>query len=178
MLKKMMIAAAAAACASAGAAERTFEVVYQGFYAEHDSAFEPDRTLEVLLKVDDLDGDGNYSHDELVSLESDNINYYGYCGAITCVTGFAWEAGQLPSYFASYTNQNGFDYTSSTIHTGHSFTDFYQSSFGFRYDYEWSWTDATTTTITEVTPIPEPAQYGMLAIGLAGIGALARRRRG
>ncbi|WBS02414.1 PEP-CTERM sorting domain-containing protein [Pseudoduganella sp. SL102] len=174
----MMTAAALAACAHAGAAERVFEVVYQGFYAEHDAVFEADTTLEVLITVNDLDGDGSYSHEELVSLESGNINYYGFCGAITCVTAFGWDAGGEPRYFASYTNQNGLDYTSSTIYAGKSFTDFYQSSFGFRYDYEWTWTDATTTTITDVTPVPEPAQYGMLAAGLAGMLALGRRRRG
>lgn len=178
MLKKLMMAAATVACASAGAAERTFEVVYQGFHAEHAGVFQADKTVEVLIKVDDLNGDGDYSHDELVSLQSGKIGYYGYCGIIDCVTGFSWEAGKEPDYYAAYTYLNSFDYTLSDIYTGHEINEFYQSTNGFRYDYTWTWTDATTTTITEISPVPEPAQYGMLAAGLAGMVVLARRRRG
>jgi hypothetical protein len=175
MLKKLMIASALSACTSAGAAERTFEFTYQGFFAEHENAFEGDKILKVEITVNDLNGDGSYSHDELVSLLAGNIQNHGFCGFMSCVTGFSWTPGSEPSYFASYAWDNTVDFTQSTIHSGDEFTEFFASN-GFNYDLTWKWTDATQGTVKEITAVPEPASYGMLAAGLVTIAALGRRR--
>lgn len=182
MLKKTLIAAAVGSMlltSTAGAAERTFQLNYQGFFAEHDNVFDPEKTLEVEITVDDRNGDGSYSHDELVALLSGNIqNHDGFCGFMSCVTAFSWTPGSEPSYFASYAWNNTVDFTQSTIHSGDEFTEFYSDVFGTSYDYTWKWTDATQRTVTEITAVPEPSACAMLLIGLAGIGAAARRRQG
>ncbi|WBS02413.1 PEP-CTERM sorting domain-containing protein [Pseudoduganella sp. SL102] len=181
MSKKNLIAAILfplAFASSASAAERTFELTYQGFFAEHDNAFDAEKILEVEITVDDRNGDGSYSHDELVALLSGNIqNHDGFCGFMSCVTAFSWTPGSEPSYFASYAWNNTVDFTQSTIHSGVEFTEFFTSNFGLNYDYTWKWTDATQSTVTEITAVPEPATCGMLLIGLAGIAVAARRRR-
>jgi PEP-CTERM motif len=178
MLKILLAGAALAACTAAQAEEKTFEIVYKGFYSVEFSEFQAYRELSVEITVDDLDNDGSYSLFELNRLKSEEIDYLNTCDPINCVEYFSWTPGTLPEYSASYQYNDGVSFQQTTIVSGVDHRVYVATFTGFEAEYTWQWTDATTTTITQISPVPEPAHYGMLAIGLAGIAALARRRRG
>lgn len=54
--------------------------------------------------------------------------------------------------------------------------EFFEDFDDFANDWDGIWQSGTLTL--QVAAIPEPATYGMMAVGLLGVGALARRRRG
>ncbi len=178
MLKKIMVTALLAACTAAHAEERSFDIVYKGFYSEDDHAFQPDKTLEVFLTVDDLDGNGSFSLNEVKALKASSIDYQGICTVMHCLEEFSWTPGNLPYIQAAYHAFDGFTNELTIVTTGVEYREFLQTNWGFRYDATWNWTPATQTTITPASPVPEPSGYAMLGAGLMGMAAWTRRRRG
>lgn len=176
MLRKLIPAALLLTCLPSFAAERSFEIVYTGFYSEDFGEFQPDKQLEVFITVDDVNGDGVYALEELKALSASRINYIDSCSSIHCVDLFTWAPGDLPSYSARYQSNDGFTFELTGVVTGHSYREFLSNTWGFQSSYTWKWTDATRTTITQISPVPEPAGYAMLGAGLAVI-VLGRRRR-
>ena len=177
MLKMSMMAAIIAAAASAHAEDQTFDIVYKGLYSVDDHVFQPDKTLKVELTVNDLDGNGDYTENEVKALKASHIDYKGVCTVEHCLEYFNWARGGLPDYSAVYHAFDGFYNELTIVNPGVEYREFVQSNFGFRYDLTWHWTPETQTTITLTSPVPEPSGYAMLGVGLAGIAALGRRRR-
>lgn len=165
-----------AANGAAHAAPQSFDIVYKGFYSVDDKAFLPDKTLNVSLTIDDLDGNGSFSENEVKALKSSNIDYKGICTVEHCLEEFHWNRGSLPYIQAVYHEFDGFTNTLTIVTTGVEYREFVQTNFGFRYDAKWTWTADTQTTITPASPVPEPSAWVMLCAGLAGLGALSRRR--
>lgn len=178
MLKMLIMAAIISATASAQAEEKSFDIVYQGLYSVDDHVFQPDKTLKVSLTVDDLNGDGNYSENEVKSLQASHIDYKGSCTVEHCLEYFNWTRGSLPSYSAVYHAFDGFYNELTIVNPGVEYREFVQSNFGFRYDLTWHWTPETHTTITQTSPVPEPSGYAMFGAGLSALALLMRRRRG
>lgn len=177
MLKMSMVAVILAAATSAHAEQRSFDIVYTGLYSVDDHVFQPDKTLKVALTVDDLDGNGRYTENEVTSLKASHIDYTGTCTVEHCLEYFNWTPGSLPDYSAVYHSFDGFYNELTIVNPGVEYREFVQSNFGFRYDLTWHWTPDTQTTITPASPVPEPSGYAMLGAGLAGLALLARRRR-
>lgn len=180
---KQWIAIALLAATSAAQAEVAhFNVKYQGFYDEQAGAFNPDLVLSARFDADDLNGDGTYSVDELISFRFDSI-YWGQSNTgcrfdyptQTCLDSFTYTLGDAPSFSASMYVSDEMRPWSMSIETGKRYG---YANFGSGESTEWTWTGATQTYVNgvSVSPVPEPAQYGMLAAGL-GLLALARRQR-
>lgn len=179
MLKTWMAGAMMVASVGAHAEQKAFDIVYKGFYALHADEFQPDASLTVSIVVDDLDGNGTYSKDELWELTASNIHYTnGACNYLSCIDYFNWTPGQLPNYSARFQRQDLFNYTLTGIVTGVAYREFYADGGGFSSSQTWEWTPATQTSIIPTSPVPEPSGYAMLGVGLAALAALGRRRHG
>lgn len=179
MLKTWVAGVMLAASAGAQAEQKSFDIVYQGFYALHADEFQPAAKLTVSIIVDDRDGNGMYSKDELWELTASNIHYTnGTCNYLSCIDYFSWTPGQLPNYSARYQRQDLFNYTLTGIVTGVAYREFYSDGGGFSSSQTFEWTPATQTSIIPTSPVPEPSGYAMLGVGLAGLMLLARRRTG
>lgn len=177
MVKEISMAALLlATCAGVQAAPQSFDIVYQGFYSVDDHVFQPEKTLKVSLTVDDLDGNGSFSENEVKALKASNIDYLGTCTVTNCLDYFNWMPGSLPNYKAVYSSFDGFTHEMTIVTSGVDYREYVQTNFGFRYDVTWDWTAATQTTVTPTSPVPEPSGYAMLLAGLAGVALLARRR--
>ncbi len=182
MFRKLLLGAALSICVAAQASEKTFEIVYQGAYSPVFEVFLPDWKLTVEITVNDLNNDGSYSQGELSRLKVDELEYRGSCSAVDCVENFNWTTGSLPEFTATYRRQTywGGDLMYEQRNTLVAGVDYHLYAWsytsGIVSDFTWQWTDATATTVTDISPVPEPAQYGMFAAGIAGIAALARRR--
>lgn len=176
MVKLSTAALLLAACTAAQAAPQSFDITYKGFYSYDDQTFQPDKTLHVALTVDDLDGNGSFSENEVKALKSSLIDYTGTCTVMHCLEAFNWTPGSLPYIQAVYHNYDGFTNEMTVVTTGVEYREFLQTNWGFRYDEIWYWTPATQTIITPASPVPEPTNAAMLLAGLAAIGALAWRR--
>ena len=68
----------------------------------------------------------------------------------------------------------GFDFDVAA--DGNLRMEFFESFDDYAGDFDGIWRSGTLTI--EVTPVPEPATYGLMALGLFAVGAAARRRRG
>ncbi|MBB3220508.1 PEP-CTERM sorting domain-containing protein [Pseudoduganella umbonata] len=183
MLKKLAIAGALAACSLAQAEVQELKVVYQGLYDAHAGKFDLTKRLTANFNVDDLNQDGSYSLSEVVRFEFESITYSGECsdgsfGWWSCLNSFSYTPGSNPSFTASMRVSDELYPWSERIVAG----EYYEYQSARWADERWEWTSATETyvvpaNVTVPLPVPEPAQYGMLAVGLAGMLALARRRR-
>ncbi len=179
MLKLALAGAIVMMSAGAQAEQKSFDIVYKGFYALHADAFQPDATLTVSIVVDDRDGNGSYSKDELWELHASNIHYTdGSCNYLSCIDYFNWTPGQLPNYSARFQRQDLFNYTLTGIVTGVAYREFYADGGGFSSSQTWEWRPETQTSIIPTSPVPEPSGYAMLGAGLAALAVLARRRHG
>ncbi|QGZ39815.1 putative secreted protein with PEP-CTERM sorting signal [Pseudoduganella flava] len=180
MLKKMAVIAALAACGIARAEVQELKVVYRGFYDVYAKQFKP-KFLEIAyFNVDDRNHDGTYSLDEVVKFEWGSVHYEGQCYSDptvwNCLSSFSYTPGSNPSFSA------GFGVADDMFPWGHSIVagdhvEWYSRS-GSGY---LKWTDETTTEIMPasayVPALPEPSQYAMFGLGLAGVLAASLRRK-
>lgn len=178
---KQWIAVALLAATSAAQAEvEHFGVKFQGFYDEQVGAFNPDLILYASFDADDLNGDGTYSVEELIRFDFASLQWresntgcqFDYPTEV-CLNSFSYTLGGAPSFSASKFVSDEMRPWSVYIETGYQYLYVTEGS-----PSVWNWTDATQTYVNgiSVSPVPEPAQYGMLATGL-GMLALARRQR-
>ncbi|WEF31381.1 PEP-CTERM sorting domain-containing protein [Pseudoduganella chitinolytica] len=184
MLKKMALMAGLAACGIARAEVQHLKVVYQGFHDEiYTQSFQAHLQQIAYFDVDDRNGDGTFSHDEVIEFEWSDV-YYTAGSSCTdggviwnCLSSFSYTPGSNPSFAATFHVSDDMFPWGVTLVAGQYYR--YSTQHG-RGEY-WTWTPRTRTLVlpagAPIPAVPEPAQYGMLGLGLAGILATSLRRR-
>lgn len=186
MLKKIIIAGALATCSLAQAEVQHLKAVYQGFYDVHAGKFDVMKRLTAYFDVNDFNQDGTYSYNEVLNFSID-YNYMAlgagcdevFLGSWSCLNNFSYTPGSNPTFSADLRESDELFPWGISVVAG----QYYEFNSARWPDDLWNWTPETRTyvvasNVTVPLPVPEPAQYGMLAVGLAGMLALARRRRG
>lgn len=187
MNRLLLGVAAALACAAAHSQTTTWTFTYTGFQSEDSQVFRPDATFKGAFSGSDLDADGTIERSELSSF----VLFDGpeTLNVLECPLAFPIQYSCEINRF-SFTGQDGLDFSvehsGGDLHTGHTksirgetATEWVwgissgRSGEASRY-HTFLWTPQTTLTI--VSSVPEPAQAGMLALGL-GLAALAGLRR-
>lgn len=188
MQRPLLCAALALGCACAHG-ETTWTFTYTGFYLEEEQRFVPDMQLGGWFTGSDANGNGIIELPELTSLVIPNLNIP--VNLLACGYEYPMDFQCTVDRF-SYSEQDGLDLrsisTSSNRDNGLGQRDdvttgelwqrtVFVSRTGYWDDRHWQWTEQTTLNV--VSSVPEPGQYGMLALGLGGIAGMAwlRRRR-
>lgn len=154
---------------------------YTGFYHDEAAAFDPAYKITGLFIGEDLNHDSLLDRSEISLFMVNDRDY------IACPPG-RYEI-QCGIDRLSYSKDGGLDflvrfngrdlplalYWDDTINSGdslHHFAIFARA--GVWYEDHYRWTPETSFSIVQ-SPVPEPAQYGMLGAGLLAIARLRRR---
>lgn len=181
MLKpSLRIAAAAIAVALAGSAQADptlSQFTYTGFFHEEGGQFLPNAWISGHFITDDLNGNGLLERSEVTSFVLNGQEYVGWCGAEVFMCGL-WEFSYTPGGALNFhTTWSTDPWGESGVAAGNARSGVevkeYSYWMGNSASYTLRWTD---DTLFEISPVPEPATYGMLALGL-GVLALSSRRR-
>lgn len=180
MIKGIVLATLLCSSTLTQAVEQEFHFSHTGFYYERIGAFDPTLRLDGEFIVDDRNNDGVFALDEVIWFRLYDIRYNGDCsrnmfGALSCADSFSYSPGGALSYHAWHNERDDPVYFAMEVTTGDSFA--YaggNGATGTSYGETWRWTDATRTVVSAV---PEPSQFALYGIGLAGLLAVARRRR-
>lgn len=184
MLRKIFGALLACATFSAYANEQTWQFTYQGFQEYPVGVFLPQHILRGTFKGTDLNNDGTLVASELSSL------FIGgeYVGCTTVngpesstscsLLSFTFTPSTGTLAFETRWSFEGWDPPrgqSRSIVTGVHDEYWIMPPGSNLYFYGFAFTPATTLELSNLTPIPEPASWAMLAAGLLTISATRRR---
>lgn len=179
MLKPALrIAAAAIAAVLAGSAQAEsifHDFRYTGFFHEEAGQFQPNARISGQFVSDDLNGNGVVERSEVSSFVLNGQQYAGGCGAEVFICGlweFSYTPGGALNFYTTWSTDpwGEFGVAAGTARSGVQVKE-YSYGPGGSASYTLTWTEAT---MFEISPVPEPATYGMLALGL---GVLAWRGR-
>ncbi|MET3132644.1 hypothetical protein AAKU55_002921 [Oxalobacteraceae bacterium GrIS 1.11] len=183
MLKKILCAGLLASCTlAAHATTQSWSFTYTGFYQGETDTFNPSLKLTGQFSGDDVNHDGIIERGELSSFK------VGYTDFVACGTtsnqyyscsndSFSFKSGGALNFSVKEggSDPEGWIGGSHTITTGNS-----DSLLSYNPNGRWTktliWTPQTTLTV-EAMPVPEPASYAMLVLGLLGIAGLQKRRQ-
>jgi hypothetical protein len=183
MFSRLISAAALAGCtAAAQAGPIEFQFSYTGFYDKVSDRFDPAALIAGSFIADDLNRDGLFAKEELISFKHNNSNDYIGCGVgdqyfwKCSIDRFGYRLGG-PLKFATTWSISDVSYqvNSSTI-TGEEYVYNYRSANGVD-NRGLIWTGQTTFAINAVNAVPEPFSLALIAIGAASLGAARWRRR-
>lgn len=189
MLKKSLLAVLLGCCSVAQAGIHELTATYTGFADFETGVFDPNRTATLHATIDDVNGDGNFTVDEVtsfsfpyVSIDAWKIETYGRCVSGQenwCLEAFSYTGGNTLTFEATtHTTEFEASYggrvTSGDV--AYSYFQFTSGEGNISFDGI-RWTPETTVSITVTPAVPEPSTYAMLGVGLCAVGAVARRRR-
>lgn len=174
----LRIAAAAIAAALAGNAQADptlSQFTYTGFFHEEGGQFLPNAWISGSFITDDLNGNGVLERSEVTSFVLNSQEYVGWCGPEVFMCGlseFSYTPGAALSFSTSWSTDpwSEFGVAAGRATSGVEVKE-YSYWMGNSASYTLRWTEDTEF---EISPVPEPATYGMLALGL---GVLAWRSR-
>lgn len=181
MIRKTAATLLLLACSAAHAETGWIEVM--GFYDVLGERDRPDLVLSGGFKGTDADHDGVLRTNEVESFNFNSMQYIvatpgtpGSCAVsgLVCTLDFEYAIGSGTANFAiteTYIDQDTGLLWRAEFATGVGYSFYYRGD----PPYVLRWADYTTMTVTSV---PEPSAASMLLLGLAGAGAVARRRRG
>ncbi|NHZ99490.1 PEP-CTERM sorting domain-containing protein [Massilia sp. CCM 8734] len=181
MLKRSMLIAATAAAAmlapGAQAASTFSQFTYTGFFHEEAGQFLPNAQIYGYFETEDLNGNGVLERSEVSSFVLNGQQYVGWCGPEVFMCGlfeFSYAPGAALSFSTSWSTDpwSEFGVAAGRAVSGIEVKE-YSYWMGNSASYTLRWTE---DTLFEISPVPEPATYGMLALGL-GVLALSSRRR-
>ncbi|WP_166876370.1 PEP-CTERM sorting domain-containing protein [Massilia mucilaginosa] len=181
MLKRSLLTAAIGAAMLAPAAQAAStlsQFTYTGFLHEEAGQFLPNAQIYGYFETEDLNGDGVLERSEVTSFVLNGQQYVGWCGPEVFLCGlfeFSYAPGAALSFNTAWStdpwNENGVaggEATSGFEVREYSFWNGNAASYTLR------WTE---DTMFEISPVPEPATYGMLALGLGVLALRSRRPR-
>ncbi len=176
MLKPSALIAAMALATGAQAETTSRHFSYTGFFHEEAAQFLPTASLAGYFDSDDVNGNGVLELSEVTSFVLGGQQYVGNCGeAFICgLFEFSYVPGGTLNFYTSWgTDPWGEGFAGGSVRTGVDARSYSYSPAGATSStYRW-----TGQTIFNITPVPEPQTYIMLALGLAVLGLSARRIR-
>lgn len=183
MFFKLIGAAALASCAAvAHAGPIEFQFSYTGFYDKVSNQFDPAALIAGSFIADDLDRDGLFAKEELISFKHNGSNDYIGCGVgdqyfwKCSIERFGYRIGGPLKFSTTWSISDvSYQVTSSTI-TGEEYVYNYRSPNGFN-SSGLIWTEQTVFAISALNAVPEPLSLALMAIGALGLGAARRHRR-
>lgn len=183
MFSRLISAAALAACtAAAQAGPIEFQFSYTGFYDKVTDRFDPAALIAGSFIADDVNRDGLFAKEELISFKHNGSNDYIGCGVgdqyfwKCSIDRFGYRIGGPLKFATTWSISDvGYQVNSSTI-TGEEYVYNYRSANGVD-NRGLIWTGQTTFAINAVNAVPEPVSLALIAIGAAGLGAARWRRR-
>ncbi|NHZ61256.1 PEP-CTERM sorting domain-containing protein [Massilia genomosp. 1] len=181
MLKRsMLIAATAAAMLAPGAqaASTLSQFTYTGLFHEEAGQFLPNARISGNVESEDTNRDGVLELSEVTSFVLNGQQYVGGCGPEVFLCGlfdFSYTPGGALNFNTAWTtdpwNENGV--AGGEALSGVEIKE-YSYWMGNAASYTLRWTEDTRF---EMSPVPEPATYGMLALGLGVLALRARHAR-
>lgn len=195
MLKNILCAGVLAASGiAAQAAPQTWSFTYAGFFERAEqywypyevAAWNPSLTISGEFTGEDQNRDGVLSLGELSLLNVGSTGYnaidyiacaaysnlYYQCGAQAFAYNMA--AGTL-DFRVGRSGSDGESTTDGLYVISGEREHSYMTQPSIRYERDLLWTAQTTLSVT--SPVPEPASWAMLGVGLLGLAALRRGRR-
>lgn len=173
------VLAGSAAVAQAGPI--TFEFSYTGFYDKVTDRFDPAAVIAGSFIADDLNGDGLFAKEELLSFKHNGPNDYIGCGVgdqyfwKCTIDRFGYRIGGPLKFATTWSIHDVGYHVSSATTTGEEYVYTYSSANGVD-RRGLLWTDQTRFAINALNAVPEPWPLALLALGAAGLLAARRRR--